>query len=240
MNVLGLSRMNLGAHFRATTLRGPHGALGPFLGVDHAWMSAPTFPPHSHGGMSAVSYVFLDSEAGVENKDDIGTHNIIRPGGLHWTTAGRGITHDEVPAEVGKTVHSLQIFVDLAPADRAIEAAALSLEPEDVPVTSRGDVRVRVPLGSYEGLESPLETPTDVTMLEVCLNPGAAWSLQIPAGDVLFALPIYGAFQADGVGFAADGMEVPLWPAADTAREVRVIAGDQRVLAMFFSGRRLD
>src|SRR6266508_3788 len=87
--------------------------IDPFIGVDHAWMSAPTFPPHPHAGFSAVSYLFLDSETGIANQDSIGNHNLIRPGGLHWTTAGRDVVHEEVSAEAGKTVHSLQLFVNL-------------------------------------------------------------------------------------------------------------------------------
>lgn len=72
-------------------------------------MSGPTFPPHQ--GFSAVSYLFLDSETGINNRDSIGTQNLIKSGGLHWTTAGKGIVHEEVPAETGKTVHSLLIFI---------------------------------------------------------------------------------------------------------------------------------
>ena len=129
-----LQRANHGSHFRAYGLRGVAALIDPFLGVDHAWMSAPTFPPHSHAGFSAVSYLFLDSETGVDNRDSLGTRNLIRPGGLHWATAGSGIVHEEVPAEAGKTVHSLQIFVNLAASQKDIAPFALPLEPEDVPV----------------------------------------------------------------------------------------------------------
>ena len=65
--VARLQRSNRGSHFRAYGLRGDEaGALiDPFLGVDHAWISAPTFPPHPHAGFSALSYLFLDSETGI-------------------------------------------------------------------------------------------------------------------------------------------------------------------------------
>lgn len=51
-------------------------------------MSGPTFPTHCHAGIAAVSYLLLDSKKGMDNRDSIGTENLIRPGGLHWTTAG--------------------------------------------------------------------------------------------------------------------------------------------------------
>ena len=64
--------------------------IDPFLGVDHAWISTPTFQPHPHAGFSAVSYLFLDSETGIDNRDSLGNRNHIQPGGLHWTAAGAG------------------------------------------------------------------------------------------------------------------------------------------------------
>ena len=55
-----LQRMNRGSHFRAYGLHGEEAAaqIDPFLAVDHAWISAPTFPPHPHAGFSAVSSCF--------------------------------------------------------------------------------------------------------------------------------------------------------------------------------------
>ncbi|WP_037588410.1 hypothetical protein [Stenoxybacter acetivorans] len=45
--------------------------INPFLGVNHAWMSAPAFPLYSHVGFPAVSYLFLDSETGIHNRDNM-------------------------------------------------------------------------------------------------------------------------------------------------------------------------
>jgi len=232
-----LHRMNFGSHFRAAALRAGPGELGSFLGVDHAWMSANTFPPHRHEGMSAVSYVFLDSETGVDNRDDIGTHNVIRPGGLHWTTAGRGIVHEEVPAEPGKTVHSLQIFVDLAPTMRGMAPAALSLEPEDVPSIQADGTRVRVPLGEYAGVQSPISPPTPVTVLDVALDAGSEFVASIPAGEAAFVLPIDGVIHVAGARFDANELDVPIWAPSREARDMPIRAGVERAKFVFFTGR---
>lgn len=134
-NIAPLTRTNRGSHFHAFGLRSTDTIqIDPFLGVDHAWISAPTFPPHPHAGFSAVSYLFLDSETGIVNRDSLGHQNLIQPGGLHWTKAARGIVHEEVPAETGKTTHMLQIFVNLAAAKQQDAPEALSLSPQDVPV----------------------------------------------------------------------------------------------------------
>jgi redox-sensitive bicupin YhaK (pirin superfamily) len=111
-----LQRMNHGSQFRAYGLHDnePAALIDSFLGIDHARMSGATFPPHRHAGFSAVSYLFLDSETAIDNRDSLGNRTLILPGGLHWTAAGRGVVHEEVPVETGKTAHMLQIFVNAA------------------------------------------------------------------------------------------------------------------------------
>ncbi|MDR2296740.1 MAG: pirin family protein [Comamonas sp.] len=225
-----------GEQFRAQALRGSPDLLGPFLGVDHAWMSAPTFPLHSHTGMSAVSYLFLDSETGIHNHDSIGTRNLIRPGGMHWTTAGRGIQHEEVPAESGKTVHSLQIFVGLAPERQHIAPFALSLEPQDVPMVQLPGVTVRVPVGSFGDVRSPLKPPTDVTVLDISLDEGAVLTVPIAAGESAFIMPISGAVTVDGQDFDASELQLPISVAQDAPRAITLRAPRGRAQAVLFSG----
>lgn len=81
-----LNRADLGGHFHGYGLRTEAELISPIIGVDHYWMDAPTFGPHQHAGISAVSYLLPDSETGMANRDSIGTQNVIQPGGLHWTT----------------------------------------------------------------------------------------------------------------------------------------------------------
>jgi redox-sensitive bicupin YhaK (pirin superfamily) len=234
-----LQRANHGSHFRAYGLRGVGALTDPFLGVDHAWMSAPTFPPHPHAGFSAVSYLFLDSETGIENHDNIGTHNLIRPGGLHWITAGRGIIHEEVPAELGKTVHSLQIFVSL-PSDRQdIAPFALSLEPQDVPVVQLPGAKVRVPAGSFGDTRSPLNPPSDVTMLEISLEEGAELAVQVAAGHCTFVMPIFGTAMVNDQSFGLNDLQLPVFPAQSATHTINLQVPQGSAKVMLFAGRPL-
>jgi redox-sensitive bicupin YhaK (pirin superfamily) len=232
-----LQRANHGSHFRAYGLRGMAKLIDPFIGVDHAWMSAPTFPPHPHAGFSAVSYLFLDSETGISNHDSIGNHNLIRPGGLHWITAGRGVVHEEVPAEAGKTVHSLQIFVNLARDQQSIDPFALSLGPLDVPVVQTPGVKVRVPLGRYEEARSPLSPPTDVTMLDISLEEGTALSVSVASGHRAFVMPIFGPVEVNGRRFDRDNLGLPVFESRAAAHAIALRAPQGSAKAMFFSGR---
>ncbi|NBA93643.1 pirin family protein [Pseudomonas sp. R5(2019)] len=238
MTTARMQRMNHGGQFRAFSLRGEHsaGTLDPFLAVDHAWMSGPTFPPHPHAGFSAVSYLFLDSETGIDNRDSLDNRNLIQPGGLHWTASGRGVVHEEVPAEPGKTVHMLQIFINL-PVQRQDEPPfVLSIAPQDVPVIRTPGVKVRVPLGSYASLSSPLELPTEVTMLDISLQAGTSVKVPIPEGQTAFVLPISGEVWVDDLPYNMDEPKVPVNLPHTEDRIVTLSARDGNLKAVLFHG----
>ncbi len=234
-----IQRANHGQHFRAYGLRGLASVIDPFINVDHAWMSAPTFPPHPHAGFSAVSYPFLDSETGIANRDSIGSNNLIQPGGLHWATAGRGIVHEEIPAEVGKTLHSLQIFIDLPRERQDVTPFVLGLEPQDVPVVNLPGVKVRVPVGRFGAVLSPLNPPTDVTILDISLEPGAELLIPIAAGHSAFFMPIFGTVEVDGRPFGLDDLKLPVYLAQDTPHEVLLRGSLASSKVMLFSGKPL-
>lgn len=236
-----LQRMNIGSGFRAYSLRGGDmtAPIDPFLGVDHAWMSAATFQPHPHAGFSAVSYLFLNSETGINNRDSLGNQNRIQPGGLHWTAAGRGVVHDEVPAVTGQTVHMLQIFVNLAADTQSADAFALSLEPQDVPVVHLPGVKIRVPLGSFGDARSPITPPTEVTLLDVTLDDGAELTVPIAADDATFVMSVFGAVEINGQTFDANDLKVPVFPAQPTPTELRLRAVQGNAKVVMFSGKPL-
>ncbi len=236
-----LQRMNKGIEFRAYTLRGDEAAqpIDPFLGVDHAWVSAPTFAPHPHAGFSAVSYLFLDSETGIANRDSQGNRSIIQPGGLHWTAAGRGVVHEEVPVETGKTVHMLQIFVNLATEKQSAAPFALSLAPQDTPVVQMPGVKIRVPLGNFGQNRSPLTPPTEVNLLDIDLDEGAELTLPVTAMHSAFVLPISGTVSINGEAFPGDELRLPVFPAQSDAQTITLKSTQGRVKIVLFSGQPL-
>ncbi|TYC58447.1 pirin family protein [Zoogloea oleivorans] len=237
-----LQHMNIGSGFRAFALRGGEMArpIDPFLGVDHAWMSAATFQTHPHAGFSAVSYLFLDSETGVRNRDSLGTRNLIQPGGLHWTAAGRGVVHDEVPVHTGKTVHMLQIFVNLAVEKQDAEPFSLSLEPQDVPVMHLPGVKLRVPLGSFGEARSSLRPPTDVCLLDISLDEGASLAVPVSPGHSAFIMPIFGAVEINGEPFDASDSGLPVFQAQATSHDITLEATRGSAKVVVFSGLPLN
>lgn len=235
-----MQRANRGSDFRAYRLHAADTSqLDPFMGIDHAWMSAPTFPPHPHAGFSAVTYLFLDSETGITNRDSRGNKNLIEPGGLHWTAAGSGVIHEENPAVRGNTTHLLQIFVNL-PADRQDAAPfALTLAPQEVPVVQRAGVRIRVPLGSFAEVSSPLTPPTDVTLLDISLEAGSEVDIPVPAGQRAFFMPIFGSAEMDDQPFGLDDLGAPILPVSPSASSYTLAARSGSAKIAVFIGQPL-
>jgi redox-sensitive bicupin YhaK (pirin superfamily) len=235
-----MQRANRGSQFHAYRLHAADPAqLDPFMGIDHAWMSAPTFPPHPHAGFSAVTYLFLDSKTGIANRDSRGNRTLIEPGGLHWTAAGSGVIHEENPAVSGSTTHLLQIFVNLPEARQDAAPFALTLAPQDVPVVQRPGARIRVPLGSFDDVQSPLIPPTEVTLLDITLEAGAELVLPVSAGQRAFFMPIFGSAELDGHAFGLNDLGAPILATSSSATTHKLVAKDGSTKIAAFIGQPL-
>jgi redox-sensitive bicupin YhaK (pirin superfamily) len=143
----------------------------PVVVLDEFRVSSRPFPPHPHAGFSAVTYVFEDSPGGLHSRDSLGNDVVVGPGGIVWTQAGSGLIHHEVPAEVGRELHGLQLFVNLSKRNKLVSPQMFHLAAGDVPEwRSAAGGRVRVVVGSYEGVASPLVPAEPFNLLDVELH----------------------------------------------------------------------
>lgn len=157
------------------------GSMDPLLMVDDFVMTAPTFEPHLHAGISAVTAMFEDSDGAFFNRDTLG-HNIgLKAGDLYWLTAASGAVHEEKP-EDGAKIHALQIFVNLPAHLKKEGARALHVQAADIPVLEGEGYRVRVVLGHSGAVIGAEATPQQVTMLDGFLKNGARFTHRLPNG----------------------------------------------------------
>lgn len=234
--VASLVPANRGTHFRAYSLRDNQMDIAPFLGVDHVWMSAPTFPPHTHSQLAVLSYVFLDSETAMSNRDSLGNRNMILPGGLHWTMAGSGIVHEEIPAEAGKTVHSLQIFIAASREMKNLPPESAGLAPHEIPSVHKEGAKIRVVLGSFANVHSPLKVGTHVDVLDISLDDGAELFLPIVSDNNVFIMPICGEISVNGHHFDRSDFRIPVFPQQKEDFRVRLQAIGGKVKVVLFAG----
>lgn len=232
--------------------------MDPFIVVSLYDMAGPTFPPHPHAGFSVATYILPESPIGFINQDSIGHRNTIPPGALHVTMAGSGVLHEEQPEHAGQVARGFQIWIDHANGARAMPPSASTLHAKDVPMVVKNGATIRVVLGASNSAASPLEVQTAVRLIDVRLEPGAAFSQHLDRDENAFLMIHGGSAQVNGrhaqvgelVRTAADGETLSVTAAAEGARftlfagrplrQVRaqrgpMVAGDQAELSRFMN-----
>ncbi len=191
----------------AFMLRADAQAISPFIGIDAFTMSQPVFGPHPHAGMSAVTLLLPESPGSVVNRDSLGDRSVIGPGDLHWTQAGRGMQHEEVPAKLGEATLGLQVFVNLAQVHKQAQPVAFKVRAAHMPSVNLGDGQLRVVAGRFRTLdghtfESPIASDarwlTAGHMWDVTVQPDGQVALPVAKGDNAFAVLVGGAVRVDG------------------------------------------
>lgn len=172
--------------------------LDPYLMIDHFEMALPFFRPHPHAGFSAVTYMFPESANGFVNRDSLGNKNLIPPGAIHWTAAGKGVVHEEVPIERGVVCHGLQIFINLHSSKKLMNPQALHADPHEIPVVKADHSEVRIVVGEYQNRKSHFAPPVEVQFLDVVLGQGAVFEHTLPSGYKGFIYAIEGKGEAHG------------------------------------------
>jgi redox-sensitive bicupin YhaK (pirin superfamily) len=204
--------------FNANGIRGDLTLKDPYIMADHYRMSQPVFGPHPHAGFSAVTYMFDDAETGFNNRDSRGDSSQIRPGDAHWTIAGAGVVHDEVPIENGKVAHGLQLFINLAAKDKHMSPTAIHIRSEDMPrIKQPTGATVKVAFGAYaDGFVSKdaiVASPTDVALLDIHLGEGDKFVYPVKQGTNVFLTVVKGSItvgdesikESQAVAFGRDG-----------------------------------
>jgi len=178
----------------------------PVAVLDDFRVGGMPFSPHPHAGFAAVTYVFEDSAGDLRSRASSGVDLTVGPGGIVWTQAGSGVVHEETPAVRGRELHGIQIFVNLSTKNKLIAPRVLHLEPGQVPEwrSSAGD-RVRVVVGSFDGLSSPLIPVEPFTLLDVHLREQISVELPAAHNAIVYALTGHFAVGADGHQEKVDG-----------------------------------
>ena len=197
-----------GGGVRLTRVVSPEQGLDPFLLLDEFDSSSADdyvagFPSHPHRGFETVTYM-LDGH--MLHEDHLGHRGDLKPGGVQWMTAGRGIIHSEMPQQVAGRMRGFQLWLNLPAADKMRPAAYQDLEPERIPARQVPGGRVRVIAGRFAPAGAdlePLDGPvgggaTAPLYLDVALEAGARLGLETPAGHRVLAYVFEGAAEVGG------------------------------------------
>lgn len=200
------------------------GLMDPLIMVDHFTMTEPTFGPHAHAGLSAVSVLFEDSIGRFRNRDTLGNDIELAPGDLYWLKAASGAVHDEAPTP-GSRTHALQIFVNLPAAQKLDAPAARHVATTEMPVIEGHGHRVRVMTGQSNGVTGATPPALPLTILDIALQAGGSFTHRADPGDANWLHLIRGEVEVE-----LDGARHRLCRdtalATHGAEEIRLLSGD--------------
>ena len=164
--------------------QGQRRAVGPFVFFDHfgpvefAPGKGMDVRPHPHIGLATVTYLF-DGE--IIHRDSLGKVQAIRPGGVNWMTAGRGIVHSErSDAEARRqrqSLHGLQIWLGLPDGAEEVEPGFHHHPADTIPSFARDDATLRLIAGEAFGRASPVRTFSPLFYLDARLSAGGRLTL---------------------------------------------------------------
>ncbi|HEY0482634.1 MAG TPA: pirin family protein [Kofleriaceae bacterium] len=147
----------------------------PFVFLDHFDFRGGSDggPVHPHSGIATHTTLL---EGSLVYGDSTGKSGTLRAGSVEWMRAGGGVWHGgTLPGDERR--RGFQLWVALAPPLELAPAESHYVDISTIPA----DGRVRVLLGSYGALRSPIPYPEPVTYLHVRLAAGERWTYQPPA-----------------------------------------------------------
>ena len=174
---------------------GDLGALvKPFVFLDYFEMAAGPahgLPVHPHSGIATHTTLF---EGGISYADSTGKSGVLASRSVEWMQAGGGVWHGGGPTG-GEAVRGFQLWVALPPTLELADAHSEYLDGAAIP----RDEHVRLLLGSYGALTSPLPYEEPVTYLHVELRDGERWTYEPPAHhDIAWLAVATGGLRVDG------------------------------------------
>ena len=162
--------------------------FGPGQGVGTSW--------HPHRGFETVTYLL---EGDAEHRDSMGNHGHLAAGDTQWMTAASGVLHKEGPSaaanETGGKMHGLQLWVNLPAAEKMSAPAYQDVRADAVARREAPGATIRVIAGTLFELDGPGTTRTPISYAHVTLAAGATVITDLPAGHVVLAYPMTGAFR---------------------------------------------
>ena len=175
--------------------------LDPFLMLDAFGSDKPDdyiagFPNHPHRGFETVTYMIAGR---MRHKDSAGNEGLLQNGGVQWMTAGRGLTHSEMPEQEEGAMEGFQLWLNLPAKNKLCEPGYRDIQSQDIPeVVTRDGVLVRVIAGESHGTRGAVQRDhTKPIFLDVQFpnTPNAMFEQTLPSTHNAFVYVYRGSLE---------------------------------------------
>jgi redox-sensitive bicupin YhaK (pirin superfamily) len=132
------------------------------------------FPTHAHRGFEAITYLF---DGAMNHADNLGNNSTVTAGGAQRFTAGKGISHSEMPGGT-ETTKGIQLWINLPQALKGIDPAYQQVDAADIPVLTQDGISIR----QIVGAQSPLQLKTSVEYDDITMPASSAYTRSVNTG----------------------------------------------------------
>ncbi len=152
------------------------------------------FPEHPHRGFEGLTYLFSGS---VKHSDNLGNSSTVKAGGAQRFTAGRGITHSEMPNDSTAT-RGIQLWINLPKRLKQSDPSYQQVNDGDFPVQMFEGGQIKTIVGT----DSPLQLLTAVRYAHIQMDANAHYSETIAPQMRGLLYVVEGAIKINGMRYA--------------------------------------
>ncbi|MFX1507400.1 MAG: pirin family protein [Promethearchaeota archaeon] len=214
--------------------------LDPFLLLDDFHSNNPDdyiagFPWHPHRGIETVTYML---EGKVEHQDSIGNQGILKGGDIQWMTAGSGIIHSEMPAQIDGLLWGFQLWVNLPAANKMMAPRYQDIPADQVPeFTLENGVKIRLLAGKMNGYEGPVQDiVTNPEYIDVTIPPDTQFEHEISKDYTVFAY----CFEGEGYFGKEKQVSTETLVIFNNGDSVQITTKEHQVRFLLVSGKPIN
>ncbi|WP_096086235.1 pirin family protein [Agaribacterium haliotis] len=182
---------------------------------------------HPHSGVATIT---LPYDTALMHEDSLGNKQTVHSRGLQYMASGSGVWHKE-SYRAKKTIGVLQLWLLLGPEEETNDASYMDLQPQDIAECDG----VRVLLGQYRGLQSPVPVQHPVSYLHIRLKAGDHFNWQPPRKQNRgFIYVLSGELELQGTTIKSEELaQLQAWPTqAAPQLHMRAVGDSELVLAL--------
>ncbi|MEM6533975.1 MAG: pirin family protein [Myxococcota bacterium] len=165
-------------------------------------------PEHPHAGLSTFTYLM---EGAIHHQDSAGYSETIHAGDIALMTSGRGISHEELPAnptsKSNERVYFAQMWLALPDELEEMEPTFELHRAEDLPKLENADTSVRLAMGKAWGLEAPTTCHAPTLFADLNLNAGAQLDLDADYKEIA-VMVLEGDASIDGTPLPREALHI--------------------------------
>ncbi len=212
--------------------------LDPFLLLDEFKNDDPKayssgFPPHPHRGFETVTYML---HGNFRHKDSVGHEGLLTDGSVQWMTAGRGVSHSEMPEQTEGLVWGFQLWINLPKKLKMVEPAYQDIPSDTIPEIVQDGTTVKVIAGKLGEQGGPAQTKIGALYLDIYLQGESDFVAPIPEGWNGFLYVYEGSVKSgDGIAVGTGHLAV-----LGTEGEVRLTGGSSGSRTLLVAGEPIN